>query len=215
MWRNHISPIFFGRGFLIGRRNTWPMVIVSTFDHDHTTVLFVTTMAAISFARRFPWPMVIVNTFVHDRTNFPLIKMSTERIFKRNQVVTSVAAISFGRGCPWPLVIVNTVVHANQSPIWNWKSIEWICKHLTFLRFKSSLYYNFLRPCCSLRCWVAAMFNIVVRRSFQIKFHLHIRVTKEHLLWQLPTFVSPPPVLDSPESLHLLMDYEQCRQYYN
>jgi hypothetical protein len=76
------------------------MVIVSTFDYDHTTVIFVTTLAAISFGRRFPWPMVIVNTFVHDGTNFLLIKMSRERIFKRNQVVTSVAAISFRRGCP-------------------------------------------------------------------------------------------------------------------
>jgi hypothetical protein len=50
-------------------------------------------VAAIFFGRRFPWPTVIVNTFVHDGTNFPLIKTSRERIFKRNQVVTSMAAI--------------------------------------------------------------------------------------------------------------------------
>jgi hypothetical protein len=76
------------------------MVIVSTFNYDRTTVVFITTVAAISFRRRFPWSMVIVNTFVHDGTNSSLIKMSRERIFKRNQVVMSVAAISFGRGCP-------------------------------------------------------------------------------------------------------------------
>jgi hypothetical protein len=76
------------------------MVIVSTFDYDHATVVFVITLAAISFERRFPWPTVIVSTFVHDGTNFPLIKTSREKIFKRNQVVTSLAAISFKRGCP-------------------------------------------------------------------------------------------------------------------
>ncbi len=73
------------------------MVIVSTFDHDRTTVLFVTTVAAISFVRRFPWPMVIVNTFIHDRTNSSLIKTSRETFLERTLYVTTMADISIRR----------------------------------------------------------------------------------------------------------------------
>jgi hypothetical protein len=72
------------------------MVIVSTFNHDRTTVLFVTTGAAISFGRRFPWPLGIVNTFVHDGTNSSLIKTSRETILERTLYVRKREFLTYG-----------------------------------------------------------------------------------------------------------------------